>query len=86
MNKRVRIANGQGFWGDSIDAPIQLVEGGDIDQGNAEYGGQEVLVYFDDVFIPHEHVFMDGEYEFAQDMVARFTAYHRASYVWKWCT
>ncbi|WP_300352472.1 4-hydroxyphenylacetate 3-hydroxylase N-terminal domain-containing protein [uncultured Alcanivorax sp.] len=61
----------------------RAMEGGDIDQGNAEYGGQEVLVYFDDVFIPHEHVFMDGEYEFAQDMVARFTAYHRASYVCK---
>jgi 4-hydroxybutyryl-CoA dehydratase/vinylacetyl-CoA-Delta-isomerase len=59
------------------------METGDIDAGNAEYGGQEVLVYFDDVFIPWEHVFMDGEYEFAQDMVARFTSYHRASYVCK---
>ncbi len=28
------------------------MEGGDIDQGNAQYGGQEVWVYFDDVFIP----------------------------------
>jgi 4-hydroxybutyryl-CoA dehydratase/vinylacetyl-CoA-Delta-isomerase len=26
---------------------------------------------------------MDGEYEFAQELVARFTAYHRASYVCK---
>ncbi|KGD66383.1 Vinylacetyl-CoA Delta-isomerase [Alcanivorax nanhaiticus] len=59
------------------------MEGGEIDQGNAQYGGQEVLVYFDDVFIPHEHVFMDGEYEFAQELVTRFTAYHRASYVCK---
>ncbi|MDF1820592.1 MAG: 4-hydroxyphenylacetate 3-hydroxylase N-terminal domain-containing protein [Alcanivoracaceae bacterium] len=59
------------------------MEGGEIDQGNAQYGGQEVLVYFDDVFIPWEHVFMDGEYEFAQEMVGRFTAYHRASYVCK---
>ena len=61
----------------------RAMEGGSIDQGNVEYGGQEVLVYFDDVFIPYEHVLMDGEYEFAQDMVARFTAYHRASYVCK---
>ncbi|PHR64078.1 4-hydroxyphenylacetate 3-hydroxylase N-terminal domain-containing protein [Alcanivorax sp.] len=61
----------------------RAMEGGDIDQGNAQYGGQEVLVYFDDVFIPHEHVFMDGEYEFAQELVTRFTAYHRASYVCK---
>ncbi|MDZ7783731.1 MAG: 4-hydroxyphenylacetate 3-hydroxylase N-terminal domain-containing protein [Halioglobus sp.] len=61
----------------------RALEPGDIDAGNAHYGGQEVLVVFDDVFIPWEHVLMDGEYEFAQPMVARFTAYHRASYVCK---
>lgn len=61
----------------------RAMEKGDIDQGNAKFGGQEVLVVFDDVFIPHEHVLMDGEYEFAQEMVARFTSYHRASYVCK---
>ncbi len=61
----------------------RAMEDGDIDAGNARFGGQETLVVFDDVFIPHEHVFMDGEYEFAQEMVARFTAYHRASYVCK---
>ncbi len=61
----------------------RALETGDIDKGNARYGGQEVLVVFDNVFIPHEHVLMDGEYAFAQEMVARFTAYHRASYVCK---
>ncbi|MCB1837004.1 MAG: 4-hydroxybutyryl-CoA dehydratase, partial [Alcanivoracaceae bacterium] len=61
----------------------RALEGGEIDQGNAQYGGQETLTVFDNVFIPYEHVFMDGEYEFAQEMVARFTAYHRASYVCK---
>jgi len=61
----------------------RAMEAGDIDQGNSRFGGQETLVVFDNVFIPHEHVLMDGEYEFAQDMVARFTAYHRASYVCK---
>lgn len=61
----------------------RALEGGKIDVGNAEYGGQETLTVFDHVFIPYEHVFMDGEYEFAQEMVARFTAYHRASYVCK---
>ena len=24
----VRIANGQGFWGDSVDAPVRLIEEG----------------------------------------------------------
>lgn len=61
----------------------RALEDGDIDKGNARYGGQETLVVFDNVFIPWEHVLMDGEHEFAQPMVARFTAYHRASYVCK---
>jgi len=61
----------------------RALEPGEIDKGNARFGGQETLVVFDEVFIPWEHVFMDGEYEFAQEMVARFTSYHRASYVCK---
>jgi len=62
---------------------MRAMGGGNIDQGNAQFGGQEVLVFFDRVFIPHEHVFLDGEYEFARELVTRFTAYHRASYVCK---
>ena len=27
----IRIANGQGFWGDSLDAPVRLIEQGPID-------------------------------------------------------
>ncbi len=62
---------------------MRAMGGGNIDQGNVHFGGQEVLVFFDRVFIPHEHVFLDGEYEFAQELVTKFTAYHRASYVCK---
>lgn len=61
----------------------RALEGGTIDQGNAKYSGQEVLVVFDRVFIPWDHVFMDGEWEFASLLVERFTDYHRASYVCK---
>ncbi|MEQ1610044.1 MAG: 4-hydroxyphenylacetate 3-hydroxylase N-terminal domain-containing protein [Hyphomonadaceae bacterium] len=61
----------------------RAMEPGQIDKGNACFGGQEVLVAFDNVFIPWEHVLMDGEYEFAQELVSRFTTYHRASYVCK---
>ncbi len=61
----------------------RALEGHGEDQGNAQYAGQEVLVYFDNVFIPHDHVLMDGEYSFAQELVARFTQYHRASYICK---
>lgn len=59
------------------------LEPGTIDQGNARFGGQEVLVHFDDVFIPHEHVFVDGEVDVARTLVQRFTRYHRSSYMCK---
>lgn len=61
----------------------RAMEPGTIDKGNACFGGQEVLVHFDDVFVPWEHVLLDGETEVAQKLVSRFTAYHRASYVCK---
>ncbi|MFW9912748.1 MAG: 4-hydroxyphenylacetate 3-hydroxylase family protein [Candidatus Thorarchaeota archaeon] len=53
---------------------------GDIDCGNPVYGGQECLVVFDDVFVPHERIFMNGESEFCGRLVASFAAYHRQSY------
>jgi 4-hydroxybutyryl-CoA dehydratase / vinylacetyl-CoA-Delta-isomerase len=56
---------------------------GDLDVGNARFAGQESLVVFDDVFVPTELVFMDGEVDFAAELVERFTAYHRRSYVCK---
>ena len=59
------------------------MEDGDIDQGNAKFGGQEALIILDRVFIPWERVFMNGEYEFAAMLVERFTCYHRRSYVCK---
>ncbi len=65
----------------SCDA--RALEGGSIDVGNARYGGQEAMIIFDDVFIPYEHVFLQGEVEFAAPLVERFTAFHRRSYVCK---
>ncbi|MDX2030697.1 MAG: acyclic terpene utilization AtuA family protein [Blastocatellia bacterium] len=35
--KSIRIANGQGFWGDWLEAPIQLVERGPIDYLTLDY-------------------------------------------------
>jgi 4-hydroxybutyryl-CoA dehydratase/vinylacetyl-CoA-Delta-isomerase len=55
----------------------------DIDAGNANFSGQEAMVIFDDVFIPWDKIFMDGEYDFAAMLVERFTCYHRRSYVCK---
>ena len=45
-----------------------------------EYGGVELLVVFDDVFIPNENIYLNGETEFATMMVERFAGYHRQSY------
>ena len=59
------------------------MEEGDIDAGNAKFGGQEALIIMDRVFIPWDKVFMYGEYEFASMLVERFTCYHRRSYVCK---
>ena len=59
------------------------MEGGSIDVGNAQYGGQEAMVIFENTFIPNEFIFMDGEYDFAAMLVERFTTYHRRSYVCK---
>jgi 4-hydroxybutyryl-CoA dehydratase / vinylacetyl-CoA-Delta-isomerase len=59
------------------------MEGGSMDVGNATFGGQEAMVIFEDVFIPNELIFMDGQTEFASMLVERFTCYHRRSYVCK---
>ena len=56
------------------------LEGGSIDVGNAEFGGHEVLMVFDKLFIPWENVLMCGEYEFSGMLVERFAGYHRQSY------
>ena len=51
-----------------------------MDQGNATYGGQEAVVLFEDVEVPLERVFMDGEVAFAAPLVDTFAGHHRASY------
>ena len=38
------------------------------------------LVIFDDVFVPNDRIFLNGEAEFAGMLVERFAGYHRQSY------
>ena len=61
----------------------RIMDGGTMDAGNAQFAGQELLIVFENVFVPNEHVFMDGEWEYATSLVERFTTYHRSSYVCK---
>lgn len=58
----------------------KLEPNADIDLGNKKYGGHEALVIFEDVFVPNERIFMDGEYDFSGMLVERFASYHRQSY------
>jgi 4-hydroxybutyryl-CoA dehydratase/vinylacetyl-CoA-Delta-isomerase len=53
-----------------------------IDVGKPSFGsvGGEAVIAFEDVFVPKERVFMNGETEFTGSLVYRFAAHHRANY------
>lgn len=41
--RTIRIANGQGFWGDNVDAPLELLRGGGIDYLGLDYLAEVTL-------------------------------------------
>lgn len=51
-----------------------------LDMGNPTFGGQEVMAVFEDVFVPEERIFLNGEIDLSGRLVERFAAYHRQSY------
>jgi len=53
---------------------------GRLDVGNPSFGGQEVMTVFEDVFVPEERLFLNGEVGLSGRLVERFAAYHRQSY------
>jgi 4-hydroxybutyryl-CoA dehydratase/vinylacetyl-CoA-Delta-isomerase len=53
---------------------------GGPDAGNARFGGQECVVLFEDVFVPNERVFIDGDLAACATLVDAFAGFHRASY------
>jgi 4-hydroxybutyryl-CoA dehydratase/vinylacetyl-CoA-Delta-isomerase len=72
-----------------VDAPgVTMVLGrqpsderkGGPDAGNLGFGGQEVVVLLQDVFVPREHVFLDGELGPCATLLEAFAGFHRASY------
>ncbi|MBA7503592.1 4-hydroxybutyryl-CoA dehydratase/vinylacetyl-CoA-Delta-isomerase [subsurface metagenome] len=56
------------------------MEKGKLDIGNYKYGGQEIFVIFEDVFIPNDRIFMKREIKFSGELVNRFAGFHRQSY------
>ena len=53
-----------------------------IDVGKPRFAavGGEAMIVFDDVFIPNDRIFLNGETEFTGAIVYRFAAHHRANY------
>jgi len=41
--KTLRVGNGQGFWGDNVDAPVELLRGGPIDYIGMDYLAEVTL-------------------------------------------
>ena len=76
-------ANGITYVYGRQSCDTRSMEEGQLDVGNAQYGGQEAMVILEDVFIPNDLIFMNGEYDYASSLVERFTTYHRRSYVCK---
>lgn len=58
------------------------MQGCGTDIGNPRFGvvGGEALVVFEDVFIPNERIFMNGEVKHCGQMVNYFATWHRANY------
>jgi 4-hydroxybutyryl-CoA dehydratase / vinylacetyl-CoA-Delta-isomerase len=53
-----------------------------IDTGKPSFGsvGGEAVIAFEDVFVPNDRVFMNGETALTGTLVYRFAAHHRANY------
>jgi 4-hydroxybutyryl-CoA dehydratase/vinylacetyl-CoA-Delta-isomerase len=53
-----------------------------IDSGKPSFGavGGEAVIAFEDVFVPQDRIFMNGETELTGSLVYRFAAHHRANY------
>lgn len=51
-----------------------------FDTGNPNYGMQETLLIFDNVFVPWENVYLYKEHEFAERISGLLGSHHRCSY------
>src|SRR6187431_716766 len=64
MRDHIRIAAGQGFWGDLLDAPVRQVEGGPIDYLMLDYLAEVTMS------ILQKQRSRDPEAGYARDFVA----------------
>ena len=68
------------IYGRQVSDTRKLEGTGRLDVGNPAFGGQEVMAVFEDVFVPEESIFLNGEIDQSGSLVERFAAYHRQSY------
>jgi 4-hydroxybutyryl-CoA dehydratase/vinylacetyl-CoA-Delta-isomerase len=68
------------IYGRQASDTRKLEGAGRLDVGNPAFGGQEVMTVFEDVFVPEERLFLNGEVGLSGRLVERFAAYHRQSY------
>ena len=68
------------IYGRQASDTRKLEGSGRLDVGNPSFGGQEVMTVFEDVFVPEERIFLNGEVGLSGRLVERFAAYHRQSY------
>jgi 4-hydroxybutyryl-CoA dehydratase / vinylacetyl-CoA-Delta-isomerase len=68
------------IFGRQANDTRKLENGCDI--GNARFGivGGETMIVFDDVFVPHERIFLNGETQHCATLVNYFSTWHRANY------
>lgn len=86
-----RLVEGEGDWAVSCVVPSDaegvklIVSATQINTHKklgapGPYGGADSLTVFDNVFVPWEHVFLNGEYELGGRLALLFALYHRHSY------
>jgi len=65
---------------DHSSCDLRKMYSDEMDIGNSRYSGIEAVIVFDHVFVPNDRIFLNGEVEFAGELVDRFATYHRNSY------
>jgi len=71
----IRIANGAGFWGDNLDAPIRLLESGEIDVLTLEYLAELTLAILSHLRSKDPRLGYVGDFP---DLLARAVPFLRA--------
>ncbi len=63
MKEQIKIANGQGFWGDSVDAPYKLIKSNNLDYLSLDYLAEVTMA------IMQKQYNKNNDYGFASDFV-----------------